>query len=212
VTDQISAGLNYAMTLGLADSDFAADGPLTLWGGYQIKHDAKMSVAVTAAFSIDVGETDNKAIGAGLGFRYTVADKIAVFTGAPYGPGPVGGSGFGGPLGALFGGGHLSVSLADMGPILFDLPVGAMFQATPELNINVSTQLASIALSNSPYFDDMGEEKAASIFGADLIPLSIGGLFAVNDMIDGVVNFNLPDLKDAGFDFFVVSVGARAHL
>jgi len=208
VTDQISVGLNYALSLGLTDTDFALDGPITLWGGYQIKHDDKLSVAATAAFSIDTGDSDNKAIGAGLGVRYTVADKIAVFTGSPYGPGPVGGSGFGGPLGQLFGGGHLAIGIngADMAPspITFDIPVGGMFQATPELNINVTTNLATIAIN-----EDAGDTV---IIGADFFTLNIGALYSVNEMIDVVGGFSLPDLKEIGFDAYVFSAGARAHL
>lgn len=153
------------------------------------------------------------AIGAGLGVRDTVAPKIAVFTGQPYGPGAVGGSGFGGPLlGQLLGGGHLSNSLADMGPILFDIPVGGMFQAPPELNVNLTTTLASIGISNSRYANDMGEEKAAFLFGADYIPLALGGLYSMNEMIDLTASSSLFDLEEIGFDVFAFSVGARAHL
>lgn len=204
VTDQISVGLLYALSLGLGDGDFEAVGPLSLWGGYQIKHDAKMSLAATGAFAIDLDNTDTKGIGLGLGFRYSVADKIAVFTGAPYGPGPVGGAGFGGgPLAGLFGGGgHLNISLADMGPITFDLPVGGMFQATPELAVHLMTNLASISISNSDTI----------IFGADYIPLIVGGLYSANEQIDVLASLNLPDLKEAQFDLFVISVGARIHL
>ena len=208
VTDQLSVGLNYALSLGLGDGDFEAAGPLTLWGGYQIKHDSKLSVAATGAFSIDVDNTDTKAIGVGLGVRYNVAPKIGVFTGNPYGPGAIGGSGFGGLAGALFGGGHLSIELngADMAPspITFGIPVGAMFQATPELNINVTTSLGTIAIN---------EDAGDSVFiGADFFSLGVGGMFAVNDMIDATFNLGLPDLKEAQFDLYVITVGARAHL
>lgn len=214
ITDQISAGLDYAFSLGLGDGDFEAAGPLTLWGGYQIKHEPKMSMAATAAFSVDTDNTDNMAIGLGLGLRYSVAPKIALFTGSPYGPGAVGGSGFaGGPIANIFGGGgHLSISLADSGPILLDLPVGGMFQATPELNIYAMTSLASIGLSNSPYVNDMGEEKSAIFFGADVIPLTLGGLFAVNEKIDVTASFALVDLKEVGFDLFTFAAGVRAYL
>lgn len=214
ITDQISAGALYGISLGLADGDFAADGPLALWAGYQIKHDTKLSVAATGSFAIDLSETENKGIGIGLGLRYAVAPKVAVFTGGPHGPGPLGGAGLGGgPLSGLFGpGGHLNISLAESGPITFDIPVGGMFQATPELAIHALTTLASIGISNSPYVNDMGEEKAAIIFGADYIPLSVGALYAASDMLDVMVNLNLPDLKEAQFDLYIVSVGARAHL
>lgn len=189
VSDQINAGLGYAVPLGVAgDNDFNAAGNLDLWGGYQIKHDPKMSVAATADFAVDLDNTDDMEIHAGLGFRYTVAPKIGVFTGAPYGPGPVGQ--------------HLSISLASDGPITFSVPVGAMFQATPELNVNVMTTLANISISNSD----------TAVFGADYIPLYLGGLFAVNKNIDVQAQFGLPDLKEAGFDLYTLSLGARYHV
>jgi hypothetical protein len=189
VSDQINVGLGYGVPLGVAgDNDFNAAGSLDLWGGYQIKQDPKLSLAATADFNVDLDDTNNMEINAGLGLRYAVAPKVAVFTGAPYGPGPVGQ--------------HLSISLATDGPITFAIPVGAMYQATPELNINVMTQLASISISNSE----------TTIFGADYIPLNLGGLFAVNKNIDVQAEFGLGDLENSGFDFYTFTLGARYHV
>jgi hypothetical protein len=145
-------------------------------------------VAATADFAVNLDDTNDMSISAGLGVRYMVAPKIGVFTGAPYGPGPVGQ--------------HLSISLADSGPITFAIPVGGMFQATPELNIHAMTELASISISNS----------STTIFGADYIPLYLGGLFAVNKNIDVQAEFGLPDLENSQFDLFTFTVGARYHV
>ena len=171
VTDQITAGAQYAFSLGLGDNDFTAQGPLTLWGGYGITHTSKLSITATADFTIDLcGGRDvmgdcvsAKSINAGLGARYNLAPNMAVFTGAPFGPGPVGQ--------------HLSISLESDGPIDFDVPVGFGFQATPQLFAFAQTQLATIHF-NPP---DMGDSIT---FIGDSIPLTLGGLFAVNKNID----------------------------
>ena len=195
ITDKITAGLEYGFTPGLiGDADSEIKGSLDIYGMLQIMHDAKMNITATADFDFDLcGSTDmmgdcvsTKAIAAGLGARYTLAPKMAVFTGAPYGPGPVGQ--------------HLQISLESNGPITFGLPVGFMFQATPEFNAYLMTQLMTIAISNA------GD---STFFGADYIPLSLGGLYSVTPNIDVTADFTLIDLKEVGFDAYLFSLGAR---
>jgi len=183
VSDAINAGLLYSFSL----HDFEIKGPLTIYGAYKLAHSAKMTVAATANFTYDLG-AETKEIAAGLGLRYQVAPKIAVFTGAPYGPGPVGQ--------------HLSISLEDMGPISFDVLAGGGFQATPQAFVYLSTNLAHINISND----------ASGFFGADFIPLQLGGQFAVNKNIDAQAAFILPDLKNAKFDLFAFTVGATYYM
>lgn len=199
VTDKITAGAQYFFSPGIvSDGDSEFKGALDLFGQFDIKTDDKLHLTASAAFGVDLcggrdamGECASAmGITAGLGARYRLAEKMAVFTGAPYGPGPVGQ--------------HLSISLEDGNAASFSLPVGFMFQATPELNINAQTSLGTIA------FNDAAGDSA--FFGADFIPLSIGGLFAVNDMIAVEAALNLPDLKEAQFDLLVFSIGARARL
>jgi hypothetical protein len=196
VTDTINVGAQYAFTPGIiGDGDFEIKGNLGLFGNFQLIHNDKMSVTANADFSMNLcGGRDamgdcvsSKAINAGLGARYKLAPNMAVFTGSPVGPGPVGQ--------------HLSISLESGGPITFDVPVGFMFQATPELNIQASTNLATIGISNSN----------SAFFGADFIPLGIGALFSVSPNLDVVGQFTLPDLKDAGFDLLLFSIGARYY-
>jgi hypothetical protein len=189
ISDQINAGVVYAIPLGIGDVDFNAAGNLTLWGGYQISHTPKLSISATVLFGVNLDNTDDMGIAAGLGAKYLLAPKIALFTGAPYGPGPVGD--------------HLQIGLGDPAPISFDVPVGVMLQATPQLNAFVSTELAQFAIN-----DDAGD---SIFFGADYIPLALGGLFAVNPNIDVTATFALGDLKEAGFDLYAFSIGARWH-
>ena len=193
ITDQISAGALYSISFGLGDTDFEVVGPLTLWGGYQILHKSNLSVAATAAYSINLDNTDDMGISAGLGAKYLLSPKMAVFTGGPFGP-----VSSGGLLGAGPVGNHLNISLEDSGPITFDVPVGFGFQATPQLYAFATTQLASLSISNS---------DSTFIF-ADYIPLGLGALFSVNKNIDVAGNFTFGDLKN-GVDVFAFTIGAR---
>ncbi len=186
ITDKISAGALYSLSFGLGDGDFEAVGPLDLWAGFQISHSPKLSVAATADFAINLDNTDDKAIHAGLGVKYLLTPKVALFTGNAYGPGPVGN--------------HLSISLATDGPITFDIPVGGMFQATPQLNIFARTALARIAISNA------GD---STFFGKDYIPLGLGGLFNLNKNLDIAAAFDLFDVKEVGFDLYTFTAGVR---
>jgi hypothetical protein len=196
ITDKITAGLQYGFTPGIiGDADSEIKGALGLFGEYQIMHDAKLDVTASADFDLDLcAGTDmngdcvsGKAIHAGLGARYTLAPKMALFTGAPYGPGPVGQ--------------HLSISLETDGPITFAVPVGFMYQATPELNVHLGTELANLSISNSD----------SVFFGADYINLSLGGLYSVTPNIDVAAMFLMPDLKEAGFDLYAFTLGARYY-
>lgn len=186
VTDKITAGLQYAFSLGLGDGDFEAKGPLTVYGEYQIVHSDKLSIAASANFTYDVaGETSE--IDAGLGARYTLAPKMALYTGAPFGPGPVGQ--------------HLSISLDD-GPIDFDVPVGFAYQASPQLMAFASTQLATIHF-NPPMNGD------SVTFIGDSIPLTLGGLYALNKTLDLHASFFI-DLANAG-DFWGFTLGGNYY-
>jgi len=183
ISDDLNAGIGYGFSL----NEFEIKGPLTVYGAYKLAHSAKMTVAASASFTYNLA-SESKTINAGLGLRYNVAPKIAVFTGAPYGPGPVGQ--------------HLTLSLDDMGPISFDVLAGAGFQATPDLFAYVSTNLAHIKISND----------ANGFFGADFIPLQLGAQYALNKNLDVNASFILPDLKNAKFDLFAFTVGATYYV
>ena len=191
VTDQITAGAQYAFVPGLFDAESSIEGQLDLFGGFQLVHSSKMSITASADFGVNLsGDETSMAIHAGLGARYNLGPKMALFTGAPYGPGPVGQ--------------HLTISLDDGNAMSFDVPIGFMYQAGMELNIHVATSLAHIA------FNDAAGDTI--VFGADYIPLSIGALYSVNPNIDVVGSFSLFDLKsDARFDILQFMVGARYH-
>jgi hypothetical protein len=205
ITDKITAGLEYAFPVaGDGTDDTKFKGPLTIFGNLLLAHSDKMTVAVNADFEYDMcggfdadGCVGTKGIHAGLGLKYRVAPKFAVFTGSPFGPGPVGQ--------------HLSISLESSGPITFELPVGAGFQATPQIFAFAETNLALFRLANAPD----GADAVSPIFsdaemGGIGIPLALGGFFGVNKQLHVGAQLSFPDLAHAG-DLWGVTVGARFY-
>lgn len=206
VTDKISAGLEYAFPLagdGTDNSKFK--GPLTIFGNILLAHNDKLTVAANADFEYDVcGTIDatngdcagTKAIHAGLGLKYRVAPKIAIFTGSPFGPGPIGQ--------------HLSISLESSGPITFDLPVGAGMQVTPQIFGFVETNLATFRLANANGADTVSPIFSDAEMGGIGIPLALGGYFGVSKQLHVGAQLTFPDLAHAG-DLWGIAFGARFY-
>jgi hypothetical protein len=182
IDDKLTVGGSYAIAL----HDFEAKGPLTFYGEYSLKHNATLSVAASANFTVDFAADNALRINAGLGARYNVIPKLGIYTGAPFGPGPVGQ--------------HLTIGLNNKGPVSFDVPLGVLYQATPELGVFAGTNVVHINISN---------DKTA-VFGADFIPLHIGGLFAITEKFDAFAVIGLGDLKN-GVDLFDISLGVQFY-
>lgn len=187
VTDKITAGAQYGFTL----NDFEIKGPLALFGEYELVNDGKLSITASADLTFDFAAKTTVLIDAGLGARYLVAPKMAVFTGAPIGPGPVGQ--------------HLTIGLNNNAQTTFDIPVGFAYQAMPKLFTYVDTNLVTFVLANKP----MGG-SAAQFIGDAFIPLTLGGLYALNKDFDITGAFIAQDLKALG-DTWGLSIGARWH-
>jgi hypothetical protein len=185
VTDKLQVGLLYALALNNDSGAFpdSGKGPLTLYGGLNLLHQDKLDVAASADFEINVANTDDKAIHAGLAVRYMATPKVALFTGNIVPPGP--------------SGQHLTISLATNGPITFDVPVGVAIQAAPKVYAWADTTVASFSISNS----------ANEFLFSDFIPIDIGVLFRAAPNIDVGAHFS-DDLKHAG-DFYTFGVLAR---
>ncbi|MDB4955620.1 MAG: hypothetical protein JWO36_3189 [Myxococcales bacterium] len=198
INEKITVGAQYYFPFA-GDFDPKGKGPLTFFGMFSLAHTDKLTVAATADFELNLGAgTDamgnsitTKTIHAGLGLKYLLAPKIAIFTGSPVGPGPVGQ--------------HLSISLESSGPIDFAIPVGVGLQATPQLFAYAATNFATIHIANKA----MGADSATFI-GTDAggIPLTLGGLFSVNKNLDAGAALIFPDLKHAG-DLWGVALTGR---
>jgi hypothetical protein len=223
INDKLSVGAEFSFPLaGDGTDNTKFKGPLRFYGLYQLTHTDKMDVTAAADFELNLcGGVDmmgncatTKAIGAGLDLKYTVAPKFNVFTGSGFGPGVP--SGLGGivfpGLGAFGIGNHLAISLESKGPITFSVPVGASYQASPQLFAYLSTELLSFAISNSPYADTSGmagATKSVVFIGDDnlQIPINLGGFYSLNKNLD--VGLNIFDnLKHPG-DVYVLALAAR---
>jgi hypothetical protein len=206
ITDKITAGLEYQFPVaGDGTDNTAFKGPLTIFGNLLLSHSDKLTVAVNADFEYDVcGSVDatsgdcagTKAIHAGLGLKYRINPKFAVFTGSPFGPGPVGQ--------------HLSISLESSGPITFELPVGIGMQATPQIFAFAETNLALFRLANANGADAVSPIFSDSEMGGIGIPLALGGYFGVSKQLHVGAQLSFPDLAHAG-DLWGITVGARFY-
>jgi hypothetical protein len=221
ISKDLSVGAEYGFPFAGDGTDKTTGrGPFHLYGLFSLTQDDSLTVAVVAGFQANLAGTfdamtgdpaTTKAISAGFDIRYKVTPDIAIFSGSPFGPAVPG------TLAGLAIGGipthntqqHLSMSLEDNGPILFDVPVGVGFQATPDLFAYLDTTLASFAISNSPYKEMSGKTKSAVFFGGDdlELPLHVGAYYAFDKNIDlgGALLTNL----DSAGDLYVISLAAR---
>ena len=184
-------GGSYAFTL----HEFEIKGPLTLYGNFNLTNDGKLAVGAGAGLILDFNSVDSMgessvgvAIDAGLGVRYKLAPKFAVFTGNPYAPGLLGN--------------HLHLGLSGDESKTFSIPIGFAMQATPELFAYVTTNLATIILSDVP---DMAD-RAAFIW--DATPLTLGAWYAATPNIDVGAALGFGDVQHAG-DTWAILLGAR---
>jgi hypothetical protein len=182
ISDKLEVGGTYFIQL---NPNGSAKGPLDIYAGFTLLHKDKLDVAAGADFDINLAATDNKAINAGLAVRYAVAPKIAIFTGNPVAPGPVGQ--------------HLSIGLGTNGPITFSIPVGVALQAAPKAYVWLDTTLARIKISNS----------ANAFIFSDFIPVDVGLLYRAMPGLDVGAHF-ADDLKAAG-DAYEFGVLARFY-
>lgn len=188
VSDKLTIGAEYAFSL----HSFEIKGPLTLYGSLALMRNDKLTIGASADLVIDLNAVNamgmsstTETLQAGLGIRYKLAPKIAIFTGTPIAPGPLGQ--------------HLSIGFQSGAPIAIDLPVGLAIQATPQVYLWVNTEIAHLKISNT----------TNEFFGADFIPLTVGALYAANKNLDVGGFLELPDLKNSKFDILVFGVGAR---
>lgn len=195
ISDKLEVGGSYAFSL----HDFEIKGTLTAFGAFALMHSDKLDLGASADIALDLNHPDpastsggtnvGATIHAGLGIRYKVAPKFAVFTGTPWTPGTLGQ--------------HLTLGLNEGAAKTFSLPVGFGMQATPELFAYLNTTLFNLLLS-----DPGSGDRFSSI--ADYTPLTLGGFFAINKNLDAAASLSFLDLQNAG-DAYVITLGARYY-
>jgi hypothetical protein len=204
VNDKLTVGGQYAFSI----HDFEIKGPLTLFGAYSLLSKDKLTIGASANLTINFrggsdatgNSTTTETLQAGLGVRYQVAPKVAIYSGGK--PFPLGGGVANEmPMAGNVLGQHLSIGLNSKAPISFDVPVGVGIQASPQAFLWVNTSIAHLGLSN---------DKNAFLF-ADFIPLNVGLNYAVDKHLDVNAFLTLPDLKEAKFDLLFAGVGVRYY-
>ncbi len=118
-------------------------------------------------------------LGLGVQVQYLVNEKIAVVT----------------------PGNQLLIGLEEPNPIGFDLPVGAGFQATPELFVALQTSLLSIAIK------DAGD---STFIFADRTPIALTATYNVMPALDVHAGISM-DLTNEPGDTFSILLGARYY-
>lgn len=177
VSDQLEVGVGY----GLAIEPFEAKGDLAVEAAYNIM-EGDLSVAAQGTFGYSLLAEGLAPLTLGARVRFRLSDQMAVFS----------------------PGNHLIVFLeGDPKPILFNLPVGFAFQATPNVYAFAGTNLAIIGLANAEGIDGF-------IF-ADFIPLALGAFFSPSNTMDLGATLDLGDLKADEMDLSVI-LHARLHM
>jgi hypothetical protein len=195
LTPEITVGAQYGFRPGvLSDAESELSGPLSFFGMYQAVNDGTLDITATGEFIYDLcGSVDmsmscagTMAITFGAGVRYKLAPEFAVFSGSPIGPGPVGR--------------QFNLSLEDKGKMAFDLPAGLIYQANADLGLYIATNLMHINIAN----DD------SVFFGADTIPILLGGSFELDKSMSVEAEVALGDISD-GVDDLTFALGFRYY-
>jgi len=207
VSDKLTVGLAYAFSL----HDFEIKGPLTLYGAFSLYNKDKLTVGASANLTLNFNggadamgnTTTTETLQAGLGVRYKVTNKIALYTG---GSSPGNLSGALGivnetPRAGSVLGQHLTIGLNSNAPIAFDIPIGVGLQVAPNAFVWANTSIAHIKFSNT---------SNAFLF-ADYIPLNVGFDYSVDQHLQVGAYLTLPDLENSKFDLLVFGIGARYY-
>jgi len=204
VTDQLTAGVDYAFPFAGDGTETGKGlGPLRGFGMFLLTDTDRLTVTGSADLDHDLcGDytmggscASITTLHVGVGLKYKLAPTLALFTGAPFGPGPAGE--------------QFSARLDTPHTIELDLPAGVAFQATPQLFAFAETNLAHLRLANastgadaiSPIFSDSDNNGLG-------VPLQLGGYLGVTKTLHVGATVELTDLVHAG-DRYTVLVGAR---
>jgi hypothetical protein len=189
ITDQVSVGGVYALPINDNSGAFPNAGALDLWGAYSPLHNAKMTLAVGGDLELAFANNTNLIINLGATFRYNLTQKVALFTGTPFMPSPVGQ--------------QLSIGATNNLPITLTLPIGVQVQPIPALFLYADTDLASFQFS-SP--------SGSNFIFADFIPIEVGGLYRVATGWDVGGKLSFADLENVGARLIEFELLARYRL
>ncbi len=163
VIDPLQVGLFYSFAL----KDFDAEGDLGAAASYLYYEGDKLAGMAFAEVGYSFAEEGLAPLGIGSLIWYTISDTMAVYT-CP----------------------ALTVALEevapDVTPIFLSLPVTFALQATTNIYAELSTELASIEISDSETL----------LFGADYVPASVTAIFSPDNKLDIGAGLSWDDISD----------------
>lgn len=167
------------LTVG-AEYAFVVDAPgtaglLTVSASSELYACGRLAIGVSLAASFDLDAAGDGELVAGAAARYRITPVVAVFTGSPWLPGPLGR--------------QLAASLGPERSAAFELPVGVALQLGPRVLAHASTGLATIILT------DPGRERRVSWF-TRRTPVTAGVWFALDRRLSLAGTFTTPDLQE----------------
>ncbi|HEX4454057.1 MAG TPA: hypothetical protein VH143_24505 [Kofleriaceae bacterium] len=215
VNNDLTVGLEYAFSLA---NDFEIKGPLSLYGSYSLFHKDKLTVGVSGVLIFDfdgesvdtmgnVSSTVDVSLSLGAGVRYAITPSIAIYTGNGQEYGPSGDAGLVAP-GIL--GSQLLLGFNNGAPIVFSVPVGVAWQATPQVYAFAQTELFDVVHVSETVGNTTVSNTASNFLFADYIPLEIGGFYTVNHNLDLGAALNFGDLEN-GVDALAFTLAARYY-
>jgi hypothetical protein len=215
VNNDLTVGLEYAFSLA---NDFEIKGPLSLYGSYSLFHKDKLTVGVSGVLIFDfdgesvdsmgnVSSTVDVSLSLGAGVRYANTPSIALYTGNGQEYGPSGDVGLVAP-GIL--GSQLLLGFNNGAPIVFSVPIGVAWQATPQIYAFAQTELFDVVHVSVTEGTTTVSNTSSNFLFADYIPLEIGGFYTVNHNLDVGAALNFGDLKN-GVDALAFSLAARYY-
>jgi hypothetical protein len=215
VNNDLTVGLEYAFSLA---NDFEIKGPLSLYGSYSVFHKDKLTVGVSAALIFDfdgesvdsmgnVSSTVDVSLSLGAGARYAITPSIAIYTGNGNDYGSTGDIGLVAP-GIL--GSQLLLGFNNGAPIVFTLPVGVAWQATPQVYAFAQTEIFDVVHVSETVGNTTASATNSNFLFANYIPLEIGGFYTVNHNLDIGAALNFGDLEN-GVDALAFTIAARYY-
>lgn len=166
VTDELQLGLGYGLSL----YDFDASGEVFAQASYLYMSAGALEGMAFAALGYSLADEGVAPLELGSLFWYTLSDAFAVYA-IP----------------------SLTVTLSEIDdgaggvrPVFVSLPVAAAFQPTPNIYLELGTELASIEIADSETL----------IFGADYVPVELAALYSPGAALDVGVGVSWGDVVD----------------
>jgi hypothetical protein len=183
-TDSIQIGGDYAFQLA---PDVEAAGFFAGHVLIKVAHDAKMSAAVGGSIFLSRALTDENVFlfGVGVALRLRLTPQLSLYTDTNVCGGCIN------IAGPVMGQGLIATGFGDT-LAGFTIPVGASFQATPQLYLYGSTVIGAVLVS---------PETDSVLLFRDVIPIVAGAWYSASKQLEigGAIT---SDLKDAGNNYF----------